>query len=133
MEWLGVDLSQVQLVTGDTDVTVVGGGAHSARALRLAAVVMAKASDRIVEKGTRIAAWLLEAADADIEFAGRRFTVKGTDRSVDLFEVAAAALRDDAPADCRGPLDGRFPLTFACGRRSQPRHPDSFLQCTDLD
>ena len=87
----------VRLITGDTDVTVVGGGAHSARALRLAAVVMAKASDQIVEKGTRIAAWLLEAAEADIEFAARRFRVKGTDRSVDLFEVAAAAQRADAP------------------------------------
>ncbi len=105
VEWLGVELSAVRLITGDTDVTVVGGGAHSARALRLAAVVMAKASDQIVEKGRRIAAWLLEAAAADIEFAARRFGVKGTDRSVDLFEVAAAALRPDAPEDCRGPLD----------------------------
>src|SRR5438093_1097817 len=39
VEWLGVELSAVRLITGDTDVTVVGGGAHSARALRLAAVV----------------------------------------------------------------------------------------------
>jgi aerobic carbon-monoxide dehydrogenase large subunit len=106
VEWLGVELSQVNLVTGDTDVTVVGGGAHSARALRLAAIVMAKASDQIVEKGKRITAWLLEAAPADVEFSGRRFGVKGTDRSVDLFDAAAAALRRDAPEDCRGPLDG---------------------------
>jgi aerobic carbon-monoxide dehydrogenase large subunit len=106
VEWLGVDLSAVRLITGDTDVTIVGGGAHSARALRLAAIVMAKASDEIVEKGKRIAAWLLEAADADIEFVARRFNVKGTDRSVDLFEVAAAAARPDAPRECRGPLDG---------------------------
>src|SRR3989442_5763704 len=106
VEWLGVELSEVHLVTGDTDVTVVGGGAHSARALRLAAVVMAKASDQIVEKGTRVAAWMLEAADADIEFSARRFSVKGTDRSVDLFAVAAAARRGDAPGGCRGPLDG---------------------------
>src|SRR6267142_1947930 len=49
VEWLGVELSEVRLITGDTDVTIVGGGAHSARALRLAAVVMAKASDQIVE------------------------------------------------------------------------------------
>jgi carbon-monoxide dehydrogenase large subunit len=95
VEWFGVKLSEVRLITGDTDVTVVGGGAHSARALRLAAVVMAKASDQIVDKGTRIAAGLLEAAEADIEFAARRFRVKGTDRSVDLYEVAAA-----------GPLEG---------------------------
>jgi carbon-monoxide dehydrogenase large subunit len=106
VEWLGVELGQVRLVTGDTDVTIVGGGAHSARALRLAAVVMAKASDQIVEKGRRIAAWLLEASSADIEFAAPGFRVRGTDRSVDLFAVAAAAQRAEAPADCRGPLDG---------------------------
>jgi carbon-monoxide dehydrogenase large subunit len=106
VEWLGVGLEQVRLVTGDTDVTVVGGGAHSARALRLAAVVMAKAADQVVDRGRRIAAWMLEAAPTDIEFGGRRFRVKGTDRSVDLFEAAAAAARPDAPEACRGPLDG---------------------------
>jgi aerobic carbon-monoxide dehydrogenase large subunit len=106
VEWLGVELSRVRLVTGDTDVTIVGGGAHSARALRLAAVVMAKASDQIVDKGRRIAAWLLEAAPADIGFAAGKFSVRGTDRSVDLFATAVAAQRADAPEDCRGPLDG---------------------------
>src|SRR5207253_2575132 len=40
---------------------------------------------------------LLEAAEPDIEFARCRFTVKGTDRSVDLFEVAAAAIRAGEP------------------------------------
>jgi carbon-monoxide dehydrogenase large subunit len=106
VEWLGLELAAVRLITGDTDVTVVGGGAHSARALRLAAVVMAKASDQIVDKGRRVAAWMLEAAADDVEFSARRFRVKGTDRSVDLFEVARGAARPDAPADLRGPLDG---------------------------
>jgi carbon-monoxide dehydrogenase large subunit len=113
VEWLGVELSEVRLVTGDTDVTVVGGGAHSARALRLAAVVMAKASDQIVEKGTRIAARILEAAEADIEFSARRFTVKGTDRSVDLFTVAAAE-----------PLDGLSDETMP-----QPSFPYGSAVC----
>ncbi len=124
VEWLGVELSQVNLMTGDTDVTVVGGGAHSARALRLAAVVMAKASDQIVDKGRRIAAWLLEAAPADVGFAGRRFAVKGTDRAIDLFEAAAAALRPDAPADCRGPLDGTSDETMP-----QPSFPYGTAVC----
>jgi aerobic carbon-monoxide dehydrogenase large subunit len=124
VEWLGVDLSAVRLVTGDTDVTVVGGGAHSARALRLASIVMAKAADQIVDKGKRVAAWLLEAADADIEFAARRFTVKGTDRSVDLFDVAAAAGRGDAPEGCRGPLDGLSDETLP-----QPSFPYGCAVC----
>jgi carbon-monoxide dehydrogenase large subunit len=67
---------------------------------------MGKASKAIVEKGRQIAAHVLEAAAADVEFSAGRFRVRGTARSVDRFEVAAAALRAEAPADCRGPLDG---------------------------
>jgi carbon-monoxide dehydrogenase large subunit len=106
VEWFGVEHSQVRVITGDTEVAPVGGGSHSGRSMRQAGVVMAKASDQIVERGRRIAAWLLEAADADIEFAQRRFTVKGTDRSVDLFDVARAALRGDAPPELGGALSG---------------------------
>jgi hypothetical protein len=45
---------------------------------RLGAVVMARAVDQIIDKGARVAAWLLEAAPADVELSGRRFRVKGT-------------------------------------------------------
>jgi carbon-monoxide dehydrogenase large subunit len=129
VEWLGVALADVRLITGDTDVTVVGGGAHSARALRLAAIVMFNATRQILDKGTRIAAWLLEAAPADIEFSAGRFTVKGTDRSVDLFEAAAAAQRADAPAACRGPLDGLSDETLP-----QPSFPYGCAVCeVDVD
>jgi len=105
VEWLGVEPAQVRLVTGDTDLVPVGGGSHSGRSMRLGGVVMAKAADAVVEKGRQLAAWLLEAAPADIEFGERRFTVRGTDRAVDLFAVAAAALRPDVPAALRGPLE----------------------------
>src|SRR2546428_6211332 len=105
-EWLGVELDQVRLITGDTDVASVGGGSHSGRSMRLGAVVLAKASDAIVDRGRRIAAWLLEAAEADIEFAARRFRVTGTDRSLDLFAVAAAPPRGHPPHGLRRPLPG---------------------------
>ena len=112
-EWLGVEPAQVRLITGDTDLVTVGGGSHSGRSMRLGGVVMAKASDQIVERGTRIAAWLLEAAAADIEFSERRFAVKGTDRSVDLFAVAAAALRNDTPEALGGPLEAASDETMS--------------------
>jgi len=48
-----------------------------------------------------------------VEFSERRFGVRGTDRAVDLFAVAAAALRDDAPADLRGPLEGECDETVS--------------------
>jgi aerobic carbon-monoxide dehydrogenase large subunit len=47
---------------------------------------------------------MLEAAEQDIEFARGRFVVKGTDRAVGLFEVAAGAVGDGIPSDLRGPL-----------------------------
>jgi aerobic carbon-monoxide dehydrogenase large subunit len=105
-EWLGVDPELVRLVTGDTNRVQAGGGSASARSMRLCAWVMAQAADQIVEKGCRIAAAMLEVAEEDIEFAQRRFLVKGTDRSVGLFEAAAAALGANLPPELRGPLVG---------------------------
>jgi len=105
-EWLGVPIDSVQLVTGGTDRVSVGGGSHSGRALRLGSIVMLRASDEIIAKGLRIASHVLEVGEADLEFAGGRFTVKGTDRSIGIFAVAAAAqTRNDLPDDLRGKLD----------------------------
>jgi carbon-monoxide dehydrogenase large subunit len=104
-EWLGVPFDDVFVFEGDTDIVVEGGGSHSARSMRMAGIVMGKASDTIIEKGKKIAAHMLETAEDDIAFAGGRFTVKGTDRSVGLFDVAAAAANDTSvPQELRGPL-----------------------------
>jgi aerobic carbon-monoxide dehydrogenase large subunit len=104
-EWLGVPLDSVRLVTGDTDRVSVGGGSHSGRALRLASIVMLNASRDIIAKGLRIASHVLEAAATDLEFVDGRFAVKGTDRSLGLFEAAAEALRrNDLPDELRGKL-----------------------------
>jgi carbon-monoxide dehydrogenase large subunit len=105
-EWLQVDPERVRLVTGDTDRVQAGGGSASARSMRLGSWVIALASDQIVEKGRHIAAALLETAEADIDFAGGRFVVTGTDRSLGLFEAAEAALGDAVPPELRGPLAG---------------------------
>jgi carbon-monoxide dehydrogenase large subunit len=104
-EWLGVPFDDVYVDESDTDIVKEGGGSHSARSMRLAGIVMGNASDLIVEKGKKIAAHMLETAEDDIAFAGGRFTVKGTDRSVGIFDVAAtAADSKDLPEDLRGPL-----------------------------
>ena len=104
-EWLGVPIDSVRFISGDTDRVTVGGGAHSGRGMRLGSIVIKKSTDGIVEKGLRIAEHLLETAAADIEFKNGRFTVKGTNHAVGLFEVARAALeRNDMPDDLRGPL-----------------------------
>ncbi len=102
VEWLGVPIDTIRFLEGDTDVVKEGGGSHAGRSMRLASMVMIKAADQIIDKGKRIAAHMLEAADADIVFAAGRFTVAGTDRSVDIFDVAKAAHeRADLPADLK--------------------------------
>jgi len=86
-DWLSVDPAQVRFLAGDSDVAKVGGGTHSGRSMRMGAAVMRVATDRAIEQGRKLAAERLEAAAADIEFVAGRFAVKGTDRSVGLFEV----------------------------------------------
>ncbi|MBV9555018.1 MAG: molybdopterin-dependent oxidoreductase, partial [Alphaproteobacteria bacterium] len=106
-DWLGIDNDRVRLLTGDTDRNKFAAGSHSGRSIRLASITMHAASQRIVEKGRRIAAHLLETAAEDIAFADGSFIVAGTDRSVDLFAVAAAAEEGaHLPPDLRGPLRG---------------------------
>jgi carbon-monoxide dehydrogenase large subunit len=80
--------------------------------MRMAGVVMGKASGLIVAKAGRIAAHVLEADRADIAFAEGRFTVRGTDRSIGLFEIARAALGSDLPEDLRGPLQAECDETM---------------------
>jgi aerobic carbon-monoxide dehydrogenase large subunit len=104
-QWLGVPFDDVHVDESDTDIVKEGGGSHSARSMRLAGIVMGNASDAIIEKGRKIAAHLLETAEDDITFAAGRFTVKGTDRSVGIFDAAKAAAGDaNVPEDLRGPL-----------------------------
>src|SRR5580704_4138318 len=106
-EWLGVPFDDVYVDESDTDIVKEGGGSHSARSMRLAGIVMGNASDLIVEKGKRIAAHMLETAEDDTGFAAGRYTVQGTDRSVGIFDVAAAATDGkNVPEDLRGALDG---------------------------
>jgi aerobic carbon-monoxide dehydrogenase large subunit len=104
-EWLGVPFDDVHVFESDTDIVKEGGGSHSARSMRLGGIVMGKAADAVVEKGRKIAAYMLETAEDDIAFSAGRFAVKGTDRSVGIFEVASAAAKDrSVPQDLRGPL-----------------------------
>jgi carbon-monoxide dehydrogenase large subunit len=104
-EFLGVPLESIEFIQGDTAIVKVGGGTHSGRGMRLASIVIWKASLQIVEKGTRIAARLLGCEPGDIEYRGGRFTLKRDGRSLGLFEAAAAAERNaDLPEELRGPL-----------------------------
>jgi carbon-monoxide dehydrogenase large subunit len=106
-QWLGVPFESVVYVAHDTDRVVAGGGSHSGRSMKLAATIIGQATEDIIAQGRKIASFLFEAGEADIEFAQGRFRVAGTDRELGLFEVAAAAVtRTDLPPELQGPLAG---------------------------
>ncbi len=106
-EWLGVPFESIHYVAHDTARVKAGGGSHSGRSMKLAATVVGKATDAIIDKGRKIAGFLLEAGEADLEFAAGHFRITGTDREIGLFEVAAAAVeRPNLPQELQGPLAG---------------------------
>jgi len=81
----------VRVVSGDTDQVPNGMGSFASRTTAAAGTALMASADRIVAKGRRIAAHMLEAAADDIDFARGLFTVAGTDRSVTLAAVCAVA------------------------------------------
>jgi aerobic carbon-monoxide dehydrogenase large subunit len=88
---LGVPFDQVEVVHGDTSKIAFGMGTYGSRSIAVGGSALAKAADKIIAKGKKIAAHLLEAAETDIEFKDGRFTVAGTDRAKTIGEVAFAA------------------------------------------
>ncbi|MFL5269543.1 MAG: xanthine dehydrogenase family protein molybdopterin-binding subunit [Stellaceae bacterium] len=81
-EKLGLDPATVQYIDGDTDRVAFGIGTNGSRSTVIGGSALWMAADKVIAKGKRIAAHLLEAADADIEFADGNFSVAGTDRRV---------------------------------------------------
>jgi carbon-monoxide dehydrogenase large subunit len=92
-ERLGLDPAAVRFVDGDTDQVGFGMGSMGSRSTVIGGTALWMAADKVIAKGKKIAARMLEAADADMAFADGRFTVVGTDRAVGLTEVARAAFQ----------------------------------------
>ena len=88
---LGIDPSQVDIVHGDTGRVPFGMGTYGSRSLSVGGTAIMKALDKIEAKAKKIAAHLMEASDADIEFANGEFTVKGTDKKIPFGQVALTA------------------------------------------
>jgi aerobic carbon-monoxide dehydrogenase large subunit len=88
---LGVPVSKVEILEGDTDQVPYGTGTFGSRSIAVGGSALDCAAQKIIEKGKRIAGHLLEAAAGDVAFAGGWFDVAGTDRRVHLAEVARAA------------------------------------------
>jgi len=104
---LGIDFESVVIDTSDSDNLPNGGGSHGSRTSHIGSVAALNSSDEVIAKGTLIASEMLETASLDVEYAGGAYRVKGTDKSVTLFDVARyACTSTDLPEDLRGPLSG---------------------------
>jgi aerobic carbon-monoxide dehydrogenase large subunit len=90
---LGIPFHKIRLIQGDSDELLFGGGTGGSRSIMSSGNALVKASDQVIERGKQIAAVVLEASPADIEFGKGRFTIVGTDRSVGLMDLATR-LRD---------------------------------------
>ncbi|MDP2082592.1 MAG: xanthine dehydrogenase family protein molybdopterin-binding subunit [Pseudotabrizicola sp.] len=90
-EKLGIDASSVEIVHGDTAKIPFGMGSYGSRSLAVAGSAMDRAIDKIIAKGKKIAAHMLEAAEGDITFADGKFSVAGTDKAKTFGEIAFSA------------------------------------------
>jgi carbon-monoxide dehydrogenase large subunit len=88
---LGVDIGSVDIVHGDTGKIPFGMGTYGSRSLAVGGTAIVNAVDKIIAKGKKIAAHLMEAAEADIVFEKGAYTVKGTDKKKTFGEVALTA------------------------------------------
>jgi len=91
---LSVPVEAIDILVGDTDVVSVGGGSHSGRSMRHAATVFSMAAKELIEKGKKIAAYMLESSAAEIRFADGRFSAPHALRAYGFLELA----RDSAEA-----------------------------------
>jgi aerobic carbon-monoxide dehydrogenase large subunit len=101
---LSVPVEAIDIVLGDTDVVSVGGGSHSGRSMRHAATVFSLAAKELVERGKKIAAYLLEATPAEIRFADGRFSAPQALRTFDFLELARESAEALLPKELSGGL-----------------------------
>ncbi len=99
---LGVDPEQIKFIQGDTDAVAFGMGTGGSRSTTMSGGAIVMVSDKIIAKGKKLAAHMLEASEGDIEFKDGRFTIAGTDRGIGIHDVAKAAFQLEQAADRHG-------------------------------
>jgi carbon-monoxide dehydrogenase large subunit len=88
---LGIPFEAIDLLQGDSDQLLVGGGTGGSRSVIAAGGAIYESAEAVIEKGKTVAGHVLEAAVEDIEFTDGEFRISGTDRSIGIMELAAKA------------------------------------------
>lgn len=102
---LGVPFDAIRLQQNDSDLVRAGNGTGGSRSITASGQAIVEASDLVIAKGKSAAAHLMEASEADIEFANGRFTIAGTDRSIDIMELSRRMQSGELPEGAPETLD----------------------------
>jgi aerobic carbon-monoxide dehydrogenase large subunit len=102
---LGVPFEMIRLEQNDSDLVRFGNGTGGSRSITATGQAIVEASALVIEKGKKAAAHMMEASETDIEFAGGRFTIAGTDRSIGIMELAERLREGKLPDGVPSSLD----------------------------
>ena len=124
-DWLGVPFENIRFIQGDTAQVPYGRGTYAARSSMVGGCALMAAADAIVEKAKPMAAALMEAAAADVEFKEGRFRIVGTDKAMSMTDVAKAFY---APAGLTDKLGVGLDASGSYGT-NPPNHPNGSHVC----
>ncbi len=83
-EQLGQPIDNIDIVHGDTARIPFGMGTYGSRSIAVGGTAIVKALDKVIAKGKKIAAHLMEASADDVVFENGQFKVAGTDKEIDF-------------------------------------------------
>jgi len=103
---MGIPLEDVEIIHGDSESVAFGMGTYGSRSLAVGGSAIVLSIDKVLEKGAKIAAHLLEANADDLDYSGGKWTVKGTDKSIAFGDVSLTAyVPHNYPEDLEPGLD----------------------------
>ena len=123
-ELLGVPIENITFLQADTDIVAHGRGTFGSRSAGNGGGALMMASERIIRKGKIIAAYMLEAAQEDIIFENGNFKIGGTDRKVELADVAKQAYNVNLPPSIEPTLQAQ-----AAFKPNAPTFPNGCHAC----
>ena len=101
---LGVSIENIDVIHGDTDKGPFGMGTYGSRSLAVGGTAIAKACDKIIEKGKKVAAHMLEGKPEDIEFKDGEFVLKNSNKKKTIGEIAFACYLPGQYGEVKSPL-----------------------------
>ena len=101
---LGVPIENIDIIHGDTDKGPFGMGTYGSRSLAVGGTAITKACDKIVEKGKKVAAQMMEAKPEDVDFKAGEFIVKNSNKKKTIGEIAFACYLPGQYGEIKSPL-----------------------------